>query len=104
MKLTIKGKEIELKYTIRAIIIFEKIANKPFQTNSVTDIYLFLYSIILANDTTLNLTFDELINMCDDNPAIIRDFNQFLQDEYNKQAVFDNNNEAADTKETKKKV
>ena len=103
MKLTIKGKEIELKYTIRAIIIFEKIANKPFQTNSVTDIYLFLYSIILANDTTLNLTFDELINMCDDNPAIIRDFNQFLQDEYKKKAIFDNN-ETADTQENKKKV
>ena len=103
MKLTIKGKEIELKYTIRAIIIFEKIANKPFQTNSVTDIYLFLYSIILANDTTLNLPFDELINMCDDNPAIIRDFNQFLQDEYKKQAIFDNN-ETADTQENKKKV
>ena len=103
MKLTIKGKEIELKYTIRAIIIFEKIANKPFQTNSVTDIYLFLYSIILANDTTPNLTFDELINMCDDNPAIIRDFNQFLQDEYKKQAIFDNN-ETADTQENKKKV
>ena len=103
MKLTIKGKEIELKYTIRAIIIFEKIANKPFQTNSVTDIYLFLYSIILANDTTLNLTFDELINMCDDNPAIIRDFNQFLQDEYKKQTIFDNN-ETADTQTSKKKV
>ncbi len=103
MKLTIKGKEIELKYTIRAIIVFEKIANKAFTTNSVTDIYLFLYSIILANEPTLNLTFDELIDMCDENPAIIKDFNRFLQDEYKKQAIFDDN-ETADTQTSKKKV
>ena len=57
MKLKIKEKEIELKYTIRALFIFEKIANKTFTTTSITDMYLLFYSLIIANcpDTLIDI-------------------------------------------------
>lgn len=98
MKLNIKEKEIELKYTIRALFIFEKIANKTFTTTSLTDMYLLFYSLIIANEPSIELTFDELIDICDNDITIFNDFATWLTSEFEKQAQF------SEKKETKKKA
>lgn len=98
MKLNIKEKEIELKYTIRALFIFEKIANKTFTTTSLTDMYLLFYSLIIANEPSIELTFDELIDICDEDITLFTEFTTWLTKEFEKQAQFN------EKKETKKKV
>lgn len=98
MKLNIKEKEIELKYTIRALFIFEKIANKTFTTTSITDMYLLFYSLIIANEPSIELTFDELIDICDNDITLFTEFTTWLTKEFEKQSQF------SEKKETKKKA
>lgn len=98
MKLYIKDTDIELRYTIRALFIFEKIANKTFSTTSLTDMYLLFYSMILANAPDIQLTFDELIDLCDNDITLFNNFSMWLAKEFEKQAQFN------DKKEIKKKV
>ena len=41
MNITIKDKEYKVKYTISAMFIFEKMANKIFKIESLLDWYIF---------------------------------------------------------------
>lgn len=78
MKLQIKDKEVELRYTIRSLIMFENIMNKSFNLEDTQDTVVFFYCIILASDKTVDLTFDEYLDMLDENPNIMTDFADWL--------------------------
>lgn len=91
MKITILGREIEIRYTLRALFIFEQITGKIFALNTVTDQYILMYSLILANDSTLPMTFDDFIAECDKSPELIRQLQEFITKEMEKQACFDKN-------------
>lgn len=58
-------KELKLKYTNRAVMIFEAITDRVFSLNNLTDQYIFFYSVLLANNEDLNLSFDEFIEELD---------------------------------------
>lgn len=70
MKIKIKNKEYEIKNTIRAMFIFEKLANKLFKIETLLDWYIFYYSMILANNPDCTLLFDEFITECDNDPSL----------------------------------
>ena len=42
------GKSYHLKYNIRAIVLFEKIADKPFTLACTSDWVIFLYAMLLS--------------------------------------------------------
>lgn len=66
----INEKEYKIKYTIRALFIFEQIAGKPFAIDSLLDNYIFFYAILLANNPDEMMTWDDFINALDENPEI----------------------------------
>ncbi len=75
MKLT----ELKLKYTNRSIMIFEAITGKAFNITSLTDQYLFFYSILLANNKDVfEITFDDFIDLLDDQPEAMVHFGEWL--------------------------
>ena len=98
MEIIIKDKKIELRYTVRAMFIYEKLANKVFQPSTLTDLYLFFYSVILANDPDINLTFDEFIEICDNDFSLFSQFNDWLNKEFLKQNQFVDGNNDDDSK------
>lgn len=98
MDITIKDKVYKLKYTIRALFIFEQITNRQFAIKNITDTYIFLYSVLLANNPDMELSFEELINYCDDDITIINNFNKFLLNENQKNNIFDKDDNQDDTK------
>lgn len=81
MNITIKDKEYKVKYTIRAMFIFEKMANKIFKIESLLDWYIFYYSMILANNPDCELLFDDFIDECDSNPTLIVNMQEYLNKE-----------------------
>lgn len=83
MKITIQNKEYEIKNTIRAMFIFEKIANKPFKIETLLDWYIFYYSMILANNADCTLLFDEFISECDSNPSLVMNIQDYLTQQMN---------------------
>lgn len=60
------GKSYQLKYNIRAIVLFEKIADKPFTLACTSDWVIFLYAMLLsgAHGATqeATITFDEFVD------------------------------------------
>lgn len=83
MKITIKDKEIELRQTLRAFIMYENITEKSFEPKTFQDILTFLYCIVLTSskDYTL-ITFDEFIDLIDENNQILADMTKWLSDEF----------------------
>lgn len=60
--------------------------------------YLLFYSLIIANCPDIQLTFDELIDICDNDITIFNNFATWLTFEFEKQAQF------SEKKESKKKA
>ena len=104
MKLTLNEKEITLKQTFKAHLIYEQITGKTFTADGLTSIITFFYSTVMACDSTLSITFDEFIDNIDDNPERLRDFINFLTENNKRQTeLFPKEIKEATKKETKKK-
>lgn len=91
MEITIKDTAYTLKYTLRALFVFEQITGKAFKVETLTDEYIFLYSVLLANNPDVQLTFDELIAAEDEGSNIMVQFKAFLDNEVARQNQFASN-------------
>lgn len=87
--ITINGTEYNIKYTIRALFIFEQITGKAFKLESLLDNYIFFYSMILANNTDKVLDWDDYLDAIDSNPKLFAEMTDIVADEQNKNKVFD---------------
>ena len=88
MILTINNKDYTIKYTIRALFIFEQITGKAFEIKTVLDNYLFLYSLILANNQDNPLTWDEFVEAIDNDRGVLEQLNKVITDYQNKDNLF----------------
>lgn len=77
-KLTIGGKEYVIKPTLRAYFIFERITKKSFVIETLLDNYIFLYSIILANNKDSILDWDDFIDAVDEDKNLMEQFNRIM--------------------------
>lgn len=90
--------DYKLKYTLRALFIYEQITGKAFKLETITDEYIFFYCILVANNLEMKLTFDELIEAIDEDMNIMLEFQDFLRREIEKQQLFITNNTDAKKK------
>lgn len=89
MNITINNKEYKIKYTIRALFIFEQISKKPFEIKTTLDNYLFFYSMILANNPDTPLDWDEYIDAMDNDASLLGQLNKIIADSQKKNELFD---------------
>ena len=97
--------EYKLKYTLRALFIYERITGKSFKFEGLYSEYLLFFSILVANNENFEITFDEFINICDEDPKLFNEFREWFIAELEKQSIYKSEE---DTKEdepsdTKKK-
>jgi len=78
MNIHLEGKDIELKYTFRSMIIYEKIMGQSFSPKGITEILVYFYSTILASNKDVTLTYESFIDWLDENPAYLTEFSQWL--------------------------
>ena len=79
MKVQILGREIELKATFRAYIIFENITGKSFQQlSTLADVLTFFYATILGSAKTTDISFDDFLDFIDENPNIVTEFSEWM--------------------------
>lgn len=90
--MTINNTEYKLKYTLRALFIYEQLTGKAFKLETITDEYIFFYCMLVANNPDMNLTFNELIEAIDEDMGIMLEFQDFLKKEMEKQQQFITNN------------
>lgn len=98
-QITINGKNYNLKYSLRALFIFEQITNKPFEIKTLLDNYIFFYSMILAsNKDNEPLDWDEFIDAMDDNPSLIAEMNGVITKQQKVDKLLSQDNEAEEKK------
>lgn len=89
MKIFIKDNPYPIRYTVRAMILFEQMRHKAFSLETLTDQYYFIYSLILATNKDCTLTFDDLLDAIDENPKIMEDFSDWLTAVSEQRAMYD---------------
>lgn len=77
----INNKDYKVKYTLRAMFIFEQIKGEAFKINTYMDNILFLYCIILASNKDIELTFDEFLDAIDNDATIVQRISECFQKE-----------------------
>lgn len=78
MNVIINNKAIELKYTFRSMIIYEKITGETFSYKGMTEILVYFYSTILASHKDFELSFEDFIEWLDNNTNVINEFSKWL--------------------------
>lgn len=88
MEITINNIPHTIKWTLRAFFIFEQITDKMFKMETVTDEYIFVYCLLLANNPDTQLTFDDFINACDEDVEALNTIRNFIAKEMQKRTMF----------------
>lgn len=86
MEITIKGNTVSLKYSFRALMIYENITQKSFNPKGISDVVVFFYSVVVASTKYTTLSFDDFIDWLDDNATAINDFSVWLTSVFNAQS------------------
>ena len=103
MKIQILGRDIELKATFRAYIIFENITGKSFQQlSTLADVLTFFYATILGSAKTTDISFDAFLDFIDENPNVVTEFSQWMTG--SNAVVEEASNNNVEKEDTKKKI
>lgn len=78
MNIIINDEAIELRYSFRALMAYEQILNKTFEPKGITEVITFFYCVIITSKKDLQFTYDEFLDMLDENPGLIKEFSEWL--------------------------
>lgn len=78
MEIVIKGNKVSLKYSFRALMIYENITQKSFNPKGISDVVVFFYSVVVASTKDTTLSFDDFIDWLDNHPTSINEFSIWL--------------------------
>lgn len=76
---TINRKKYKVKNTLRSMFLFEAITKKAFTLSTLMDNYIYMYSILLANNSGMELTWDDFIDAVEKNPSIITEMSKIIE-------------------------
>ena len=88
MIININKKRITLKYTIRAMMMYENMTQKSFAPTTLTDVITFMYCVVVASAKDYSITFDEFITYLDEHADAVNKFAEWLQDSGNNNSDF----------------
>ena len=80
MKVTIKGKEYEIRFSLRVLFKYEEVCGHPFEGKRLQELYMLMHCALSALNEDYTLTFDELIDYCDEDKSVFETFQQMLSD------------------------
>lgn len=79
-KVDINGKEHVIKYSLRCLFKFEQLFGHPYQGKTSEENYQLIHATLFAYNQDYSMTFDELIDECDNNPGIFLAFQEEMSD------------------------
>jgi hypothetical protein len=101
--ISINGTEYKVKYTIRALFMFEQITGKAFAISTLLDNYLFFYCMILANNPDNVLEWDNFLSALDENPELFKSLNDVVEQHQKDEDIFTHEDDDASTDNEGKK-
>lgn len=103
--ITINGEEYVVKYSIRALFLWESARQKPFELTTLFDQYFMLYCMIISanKDKVELLDFDVFINALDEDPNLFQSLmDVFTKAQEREQAFAPDNDKKKATRKRKK--
>ena len=97
MTIKINDKNYTIKYTIRALFIFEQITGKSFEIKTLLDNYIFFYCMILANNEE-PLDWDEFIDAIDNDANLMNQLSKIITDSQKKENIFGSDDSSGEKK------
>jgi len=97
-KVKIKGKNYNIKYTIRALFIWEQITGKSFKIENMLDNYIFFYAMLLANNKDDVIQWDDFIEAIDDDPNLFEKMATLVAEQQKKDEMFETQDEKGEKK------
>lgn len=91
---TINKKKYKVKNTLRSMFIFEAITKKPFTLSRLMDNYIYMFSILLANNPDMQLTWDDFIDASEKNPSIITEMSKIIEHQGEVKSVIEDDEES----------
>lgn len=88
-KITINSKEYSMGSSIRAMLIWETINEKPFDLKLYGDILLYYYCLLMAGEPELDITFEEFLEALESDVTLAAQFATALASVDKAQSVFD---------------
>lgn len=104
MKLNIHDKEVELKLSLRVYMLYENIKGKSFELETMTDTIIFMYCVALVSSKDYDFKYDELLDMLDENPNLLTQFNYWLIEQFKKDAMLSPEPDEVSKKKVKEPV
>lgn len=74
MKITINEKEIELKYSFRALMMYENINGNTYNGGGLTEAITLFYCIVVTSSKDYSLDYDNFIDWLDENQDTLKEF------------------------------
>lgn len=68
MEISINNKQVTLKYSLRAMMMYENIAEGNLTPSSLTDVIVFFYCVVLSSSMDYSLELEKFIDWLDENP------------------------------------
>ena len=79
MTITIRQKEVTLRYSMRALFTYERISGQTFNPKTLEDFCTFFYCVVCSSNKDLDLTFDDFIDeVIDPQPELMNQFASWL--------------------------
>ena len=78
MTITIRQKQVELRYSMRALFQYENITGQSFNPKTLQDFCTFFYCVLVSSNKDLDLTFDEFVDYLDEDPSKMSEFAEWL--------------------------
>lgn len=97
MTIKINNQDYQIKQTIKALFLFEEITGKQFEIKTTLDNYLYFYCLLLANNADF-MDWDSFIECLDNDPTILIQITQMLNQQQKIEKLLDTNETDADGK------
>lgn len=88
MTIRINNTDYKIKYTIRAMFVWEQIMKKSFNLETTLDNYAYFYSLILANNPDNAPSWNDFLNAVETNPNLINELLNYLTEYHKSQEIF----------------
>ena len=99
MIVRINDKEVTLRMSFRAYMIYENITGKSFAPQTMTDVINFFFCILITSANDYDIMYNDFLDALDQNPDYMVQFSDWLNDEYKKEQKY-----SPEKKKKKKKV
>lgn len=77
-----------MRSTLRNHLVYEQVTGIPFSPSKVLNVLTFMFCVLLANNDSFSMKFDEFIEAIDEDETIMHSFTAWLSDEANRQGIF----------------